>query len=203
MYLASKKALPISSNLTEGAFEIDGFSILLECSQWKISCNYIMTSWRRKWQPNPVLLPGKSHGRRSLAGCSPWGRKESDTTEWLHRLSLHRDCHLADIVVWHIDCILFSQMDANFRGKNEEEKKECTLKLLKRYICIKHISGFFLHKIFILDPQIMTLVLKNMAWFIKPQWLHNVDEMSLLYKGGDSCQNSLTEAVLIACCCCC
>ena len=36
------------------------------------------------WQPTPVLLPGKSHGRRSLVGCSPWGRKESDTTERLH-----------------------------------------------------------------------------------------------------------------------
>ena len=29
--------------------------------------------WRRKWQPTPVFLPGKSHGWRSLAGCSPWG----------------------------------------------------------------------------------------------------------------------------------
>ena len=29
--------------------------------------------WRRKWQPTPVFLPGKSHGQRSLAGCSPWG----------------------------------------------------------------------------------------------------------------------------------
>ena len=34
--------------------------------------------------PTPVLLPGKSHGRRSLVGCSPWGRWESDTTERLH-----------------------------------------------------------------------------------------------------------------------
>ena len=39
---------------------------------------------RRQWQPTPVLLPGKSHGRRSLVGCSPWCRKESDMTEWLH-----------------------------------------------------------------------------------------------------------------------
>ena len=31
-------------------------------------------SWRRQWHPTPVLLPGKSHGRRSLVGCSPWGR---------------------------------------------------------------------------------------------------------------------------------
>ena len=43
--------------------------------------------WRRKWQFTPVLLPGKSHGQRSLVGCSPWGHKELDTTERLHFLS--------------------------------------------------------------------------------------------------------------------
>ena len=35
----------------------------------------------RQWQPTPVLLPGKPHGWRSLVGCGPWGREESDTTE--------------------------------------------------------------------------------------------------------------------------
>ena len=39
---------------------------------------------KSKWHPTPVLLPRKSHGWRSLVGCSQWGRKESDTTEWLH-----------------------------------------------------------------------------------------------------------------------
>ena len=39
---------------------------------------------RRQWHPTPVLLPGKSHGRRSLVGCSSWGLEESDTTERLH-----------------------------------------------------------------------------------------------------------------------
>ena len=39
---------------------------------------------RRQWHPTPVLLPGKSHRRRSLVGCSPWGLEESDTTERLH-----------------------------------------------------------------------------------------------------------------------
>ena len=39
--------------------------------------------WRRRWHPTPVLLPGESHGRRSLVSCSPWGREESDVTEWL------------------------------------------------------------------------------------------------------------------------
>ena len=40
-----------------------------------------------RWQPTPVLLPGKFHGQRSLVGYSPWGRKESDTAEQLHFLS--------------------------------------------------------------------------------------------------------------------
>ena len=39
--------------------------------------------WRRQWQPTPVLLPGKSHGRKSLVGCSPWRCKELDQTEQL------------------------------------------------------------------------------------------------------------------------
>ena len=41
-------------------------------------------SWRRAQQLIPVLLLGKSHGQRSLAGYSPWGHKESDTTEHTH-----------------------------------------------------------------------------------------------------------------------
>ena len=45
--------------------------------------------WRRKWQPTPVFLPGESHGRRSLVGCSPWGRTESDTTEATWRQHIH------------------------------------------------------------------------------------------------------------------
>ena len=40
--------------------------------------------WRSQWQPTPVLLPGKSHGWRSLVGCSSWGHEELDTTERLH-----------------------------------------------------------------------------------------------------------------------
>ena len=48
-----------------------------------IANNYrrLTSHWRRQWHPTPVLLPGKSHERRSLVGCSPLGREESDTTE--------------------------------------------------------------------------------------------------------------------------
>ena len=45
---------------------------------------YSFNHWRRQWQPTPVLLSGKSHGWRSLVGCSPWGHWESDRTERLH-----------------------------------------------------------------------------------------------------------------------
>ena len=45
--------------------------------------------WRRKWQPTPVFMPGKTHGQRNLVGYSPWGRKESDTTEQIHSLKLN------------------------------------------------------------------------------------------------------------------
>ena len=40
--------------------------------------------WRRKWQPTPVFLPGKSHGEGSLEGHSPWGHEELDMTEQLN-----------------------------------------------------------------------------------------------------------------------
>ena len=61
-----------------------------ECHKWR-SCRLqqglsilCASRRRRQWHPTPVLLPGKSHRQRSLVGCSPWGRKESGTTERLH-----------------------------------------------------------------------------------------------------------------------
>ena len=52
---------------------------------WATSLSlFTFMHWRRKWQPTPVLLPGKLHGLRSLVDYSPWGHKEPDMTEWLH-----------------------------------------------------------------------------------------------------------------------
>ena len=49
---------------------------------WATSLSHFtFMHWRRKWQPTPVFLPGKSQGQRSLVGCHLWGRTESDTTE--------------------------------------------------------------------------------------------------------------------------
>ena len=65
-----------------------GQSVCIQCGRPGFDPWVGKIPWRRKWQSTPVFLPGESHGRRSLVGYSPWGRKESDTTEQLH-LHLH------------------------------------------------------------------------------------------------------------------
>ena len=42
--------------------------------------------WRSEWLPTPVFVPGEFHGRKSLVGCSLWGHKGSDKTEWLNNI---------------------------------------------------------------------------------------------------------------------
>ena len=64
----------------------DGKSTCLQCGRPGFDPCIGKIPWRRKRQPTPVLLPEKSHGRRSLVGYSPWGHKESDTTEQLHSI---------------------------------------------------------------------------------------------------------------------
>ena len=66
---------------------------LQSMGSWRVGHDWVTSPslfpfmhWRRKWQPTPVFLPGKSHGQRSLVGCVPWGREELDTTE---RLPFH------------------------------------------------------------------------------------------------------------------
>ena len=52
------------------------------CKRWRGLDLWVgKIPWSRKWQPTSVFLPGKFHGQRSLEGYSPWGHKESDTTE--------------------------------------------------------------------------------------------------------------------------
>ena len=81
------------------------YAILMGLPRWlsgkrKSSCQYRRCrrcwfnpwvrkiSWMRKWQPTPVVLPGESHGQRSMADYSPWGCTESDMTE--HAMPTHR-----------------------------------------------------------------------------------------------------------------
>jgi len=63
----------------KAALVFDLLNLLINYFFFKEQC-----SRKRQWQPTPVLLSGQSHGQRSLAGCSPWGRWELDTAECLH-----------------------------------------------------------------------------------------------------------------------
>ena len=90
----------------------DGKSICLQCGRPGFDPWVGKIPWRRKWQPTPVLLPGKSHGQRSLAGCSPWGRKELDmtslslslSTSITYRNSAPLQLFIVDVTELHILC---------------------------------------------------------------------------------------------------
>ena len=67
----------------------------------------VAREWRRRWHPTPVLLPGKSRGWRSLVGCSPWGREESDMTDdftfTFHFHTLEKEmATLSSVLAWRI-----------------------------------------------------------------------------------------------------
>ena len=67
-----------------------------------IAITDIFKKWRRKWQPSPVFLLGKSHGQRSLVSYNSQGCKESDMTEQLHSLFKKRRVQLHSISVYYV-----------------------------------------------------------------------------------------------------
>ena len=72
-------------NMKSRAFLVAQMVKRLQCRRPGFDSWVRKIPWRRKWQSTPALLPGKFHGWRSLIGYSPWGRKESDTTEQLQQ----------------------------------------------------------------------------------------------------------------------
>ena len=84
--------------------------------------------WRRKWQPTPVLLPGKFHGWRRLVGYSPWGHKESDTTERLHFhfLFMETDWHAfySHFCLWSLVLTDLCSSGYNFYFLGKETKRQ-------------------------------------------------------------------------------
>ena len=85
-YYCNKKI--VSSSFSYGLpWWLRWWSVCVQCGRPSFNPWVGKILWRRKWHPTPVLLPGKSHGQRSLVGYSPCGCKELDTTEWLHFLS--------------------------------------------------------------------------------------------------------------------
>ena len=89
--LMSESKEELKSLLMKVKEESEKVGLKLNIQKTKIMASGSIISWeidgetqRRQWQPTQALLPGKSHGQRSLVGCSPWGHEESDTTERLH-----------------------------------------------------------------------------------------------------------------------
>ena len=72
--------------------------------------------WRRAWQPSPELLPGESRGQRSLAGYSPWGHKELDTTETTE----HAHTHSQGVINLSSLCTKEDREPAPLRGSGSE-----------------------------------------------------------------------------------
>ena len=66
-------------------------------------CVCVCVCWRRQWHPTPALLPGKSHGRRSLVGGSPWGRYLSDMIERLHFYAVGKEMAThSSVLAWRV-----------------------------------------------------------------------------------------------------
>ena len=74
----------VSAFHSDALTEPPGKHVCLQCGRPQFYPWVGKIPWRMKWQPTPVFLPRESHGRRSLVGYSPWGRKESDMTKRLH-----------------------------------------------------------------------------------------------------------------------
>ena len=120
----------------------EGKSICLQCGRHRFNPWFGNIPWRRKWQPTPVFLLGKSHGQRSLVGYSPWGHKESDTTE---RLQFNK-------ILWYL-CVIEDMkamkqyMHLGLRRKvcgnwHESVNNNYYKFLFKKEKCIRNLSPF-------------------------------------------------------------
>ena len=76
----------ITSSVTLFSFCLQSFPASGSFPMSQLFVSGSQSIWRRQWHPTPVLLPGKSHGRKSLVGCSPWGRRVRH--DWATSLSL-------------------------------------------------------------------------------------------------------------------
>ena len=90
---------------------LNGKESACQCRRYKFDCWDGKVLWRRKWLPTPVFFPGKSLGQRSLVGYSPWGGKESDTTEQLNTHT-HTDAQRKDNMITQQD----GYLQAKVRG---------------------------------------------------------------------------------------
>ena len=108
-------------------------SVCLQCRKHGFDPWVRKIPWRRKWQPTPVLFPEKFHGWRSPIGYSPWGCKESDTTERFHLTLYIWTRH--PVANLPIPCLLLSH-------KKFGTETSSNLVCRARISCFEHQSSF-------------------------------------------------------------
>ena len=98
--------------------------------------SYCCTCWRRQWHPTPVLLPRKSHGRRSLVGCNPWGRQSrarlSDFTFTFHFHALEKEMAThSSVLAWRIPgtgslvgCRLWGRTESDMTKVTQQQQQQ-------------------------------------------------------------------------------
>ena len=98
--------------------------------------------WSRKWQPSPVCLPGKSHGQRSLVGCSPWCLKELDTTEWLsrHATVIFRPCSYCLPIARNSVCVIIKHTGTCIYGNPSHL---CNINIYRYQILVILVIRFY------------------------------------------------------------
>ena len=85
------KILFLYTNCRELPWWLSGKEPVCQCRGHRFNPWIRKIPWRRKWQPAPIFLPGKSHGQRSLMGYSPWGHKRV-RQYWATKQQQHKSC---------------------------------------------------------------------------------------------------------------
>ena len=146
----------------------------------------IIIAWL-EWHPTPVLLPGKSHGWRSLVGCSPWGHQESDSTEQLHfnfSLFMHWRRKWQPTPVFLpgesqgrgslVGCCLWGRTESDTTDATQQQQQQKYLKLSLTTVIIYIISVFVLNIHYLCKQDIWTYSYPNVTMFQSIQFLlHN------------------------------
>ena len=137
-----------------------------------------MIPCRRKWQPTPVFLPGKSHEQGSLEGYSPWGRRELDTTEQLTLpifiymyVYIHMYIHIYIYMKWNIthknkwNYAICSNMDRprDFHVSEVSQKKQISYDITYMWNLWIYDTNILIYKI--------EIYIKKDLWLSKGKWL--------------------------------
>ena len=119
----------MSGSFPDGSVIKESTSQCKRHRKWEFSPWVRKVPWRRKWQPTPILLPGKSHGQRCMVGYNPWGYKELDMTKWsalgfsLEGMILKLKLQYFDHLMWRADSLEKTLMLGGIGGRRRGRQR--------------------------------------------------------------------------------